>query len=490
MSNGLPILSRRMVERTTRPIRVLQFGEGNFLRAFADWMIHEMNHKADFNAGVTVVQPIDRGLTNTLSEQDGLYTLYLNGIKNGQSLSKHEVVDCIQKAINPYQDYQTYLAEAHNPDLRFIVSNTTEAGIKYDKGDALEDAPPSSFPAKLTVFLFKRYRHFEGAKEKGLIFLPCELIDKNGENLQKIIIQYAIEWGLEEGFKKWIEEANTFYNTLVDRIVPGYPGAKAETLTTELGYQDKLLVEGEMFHLWVIEGPAAPIKEEFPAESAGLNVIFTDDMQPYRTRKVRILNGAHTILVPVGYLYGIDKVRESVENEVVGKYLKEAIFEEICPTLDLPEEELHAFANDVIDRFKNPYLEHALASIALNSIPKFKTRVLPSILGFYHKKQKPPKRLLFSLASLICFYKGKRGEETIPLNDSKEVLDFFSEQWSAHADDIGVLVRNVLRNTNLWGDDLTTYPGFENDVSGYLNEINDHGMNKALNQFLTEGALI
>ncbi|MGC6430029.1 MAG: tagaturonate reductase [Jejuia sp.] len=461
--------------------RIVQFGEGNFLRAFANWMIHEMNKQANFDGGVVAIQPINQGLIKMLNDQDGLYTLYLNGIKNGEAISEHEIIDCIQRGINPYQNYNAYLALADNPSLRFAISNTTEAGIAYNENDRLNDAPPSSFPAKLTSLLHKRFQYFEGASDKGLIIIPCELIDRNGDNLKKIILQYAEDWSLGEDFVEWIKEDNIFCNTLVDRIVPGYPRDKMDAITKELGYKDNLVVEGEQFHLWVIEGPET-VKEEIPAEACGLNIVFTDNMEPYRTRKVRILNGAHTSLVPVGYLYGIDRVRESLEDEVVGGFLRDAIFEEICPTLDLPEDELNQFANDVIDRFRNPYLEHALISISLNSTSKYKTRVLPSVLEYIKRKGELPQRLLFSLAALIAFYKGDRNGEDIPLKDDQSALDFFETQWATG--DIAAVAKTTLENTDFWGQDLTQYDGLLEAVSQNLEDIVSNGMESALQNFV------
>ena len=475
-------LSRRIVPTHSYPERVIQFGEGNFLRAFANWMIHEMNKKAGFDSGVVVVQPIAHGLTKILNNQDGLYTLYLNGIKNGKAVSEYQIIDCIQRAINPYENYPFYLANAENPDLRFVISNTTEAGIAYRKDDQLEDAPQISYPGKLTALLYKRFQFFKGASDKGLIILPCELIDRNGDNLKKIILQYAVDWELGTAFIHWINEDNVFCNTLVDRIVPGYPKDKIDVITEELGYKDSLVVEGEQFHLWVIEAPKE-VKEEFPAAQCGLNVVFTDNMEPYRTRKVRILNGAHTSLVPVGYLYGIEKVRESLEDAVVGRFLKNAIFNEICPTLDLPEEELIKFSNDVLDRFKNPYLEHALMSISLNSISKYKTRVLPSVLEYIKRKNALPKHLLFSLAALIAFYKGDRNGEIINLADDQEVLDFFKSQWllvDGSEKSIAKIVNTVLSNTNLWGIDLAKIKGMEIEIASALDAIINRGMKKAI----------
>ena len=470
-------LNRNTVKANTYTERIVQFGEGNFLRAFANWMIHEMNKRVNFDAGVVVVQPINQGLIKTLNEQDGLYTLYLNGIKNEKAISEYEIIDCVQRGINPYENHADYLATAENPDLRFMISNTTEAGIEYNPDDKLNNAPQSSFPGKLTALLYKRFQIFEGASDKGLILIPCELINNNGGNLKRIILQYANDWKLGAEFVEWINKYNIFCNTLVDRIVPGYPRDKIDAITSELGYKDNLVVEGEQFHLWVIEGPTS-LKQEIPAEICGLNVVFTDNLEPYRTRKVRILNGAHTSLVPVAYLYGIDKVRESTEDDVVGMFLKNTIFNEICPTLDFPEEELRQFSKDVLDRFRNPYLDHALMSISLNSTSKYKVRVLPSVLEFIKRKNKNPKLLLFSLAALIAFYRGERGEERFSVKDDQSALDFFVTQWAKG--DIASVVEATLKNIDLWGIDLTQFEGLQEVVTDNLESIIINGMKETL----------
>ena len=470
-------LNRKIHDISTHPESILQFGAGNFLRGFVDYFIQEMNEKINFNAGVVVVKPTSTGNYNQLIKQEGLYTLFLKGIKNGKAISEHKVIDCIQRCVNPYGNYDHYLGIAQNPELRFIFSNTTEAGIVYCAADKLADAPQNSFPGKLTALLHNRFKHFGGASDKGLIVIPCELIDKNGDNLKKIVLQYAQDWLLGDEFIQWINDDNIFCNTLVDRIVPGFPKDKMDSITKELGYKDNLVVEGEQFHLWVIEGPKS-VKEEFPAEECGMNVVFTFNLEPYRTRKVRILNGAHTTLVPVGYLYGIDKVRESLEDPIVGSFLKDAIFEEICPTLNLSEEELKQFSKDVLDRFRNPYLEHALMSISLNSVSKYKTRVLPSVLEYIKRKNNLPKRLIFSLAALIAFYKGERNGEAIALKDSQEVLDFFKAQWSFN--NHKTIVKNVISNVDFWGKDLSEYNGMHELVSSNLENIMVNGMQEAL----------
>lgn len=473
-------LNRSIVKTKKYKERVLQFGEGNFLRAFSDWMIQEMNEKADFDAGVVVVQPIEHGLIDLLNKQDGLYTLYLNGIKNGQAISETHLIDCIQRGINPYAEPEAFMEIAENPDLRFVISNTTEAGISFLETDKLEDRPQKSFPGKLTALLYNRYQTFKGDPSKGLIIIPCELIDRNGDNLKKYILKYIELWGLSNDFKDWVLSNSIFCNTLVDRIVPGFPKDKIEAIHKELGYKDQLVVEGEQFHLWVIEAPKE-VEAEFPSEACGLNVIFTDNMEPYRTRKVRILNGAHTSLVPVGYLYGIDSVRESLEDDVVGRFLEQAVSQNICPTLDLPEEELNQFTNDVMDRFRNPYLHHELMSISLNSISKFKTRVLPSILEYIKRNNELPSHLLFSLAALIYFYKGDRNGTPINLNDDAKVLRFFQDAWQA--DDISAITQKVLSNTAFWDTDLTLINGLTEEVSAHLESISSNGMKKALQNF-------
>lgn len=464
------------------PERVLQFGEGGFMRAFVDWMIDKMNKEADFNSGVVVVQPIANGLVNWLNEQDGLYTLYLTELKDGQASSEKSVVNCIMRGLNPYENYDEYLKLAENPGLRFITSNTTEAGITFDANDKFGDKPQNSFPGKLTALLHHRYRTFNGDKNKGFIILPCELIDRNGEKLREIVFKYAELWNLEEGFKTWLDEANVFCCTLVDRVVTGYPRARIDEINKELPYEDKLVNEGEKFHLWVIEGPQW-IKNELPTEKVGLNVLVVDDMTPYRTRKVRILNGAHTTMVPVSYLYGIDTVKESVEDEVIGKFVNDAIFEEIIPTLDLPKDELVEYAGSVLGRFGNPFIKHFLMSIALNSMSKYETRVLPSVLEYQKRTGSLPNRLVFSLASLIRFYKGERNGEAIALADDAWILDMFKEAWGSHdGSESGIekIVRTVLSNEKIWKMDLNKVEGLTAKVTNYLVSIEKNGIKEAL----------
>ncbi|MEM9717688.1 MAG: tagaturonate reductase [Bacteroidota bacterium] len=484
--SSLTRLNRTLVSRPKLPIKILQFGEGNFLRAFANWIIQQMNMQLDYQAGVAVVQPIPQGTVSLLKEQEGLYTLYLRGYEQGEAKSQYEVIDCIQESINPYQEKEAFLAQAQNPDLTLILSNTTEAGITYDTADTFQHFLEGSFPAKLTRFLFERYQYFERAEGAGCIFLPCELINFNGDKLKECLVKYAALWNLEPGFLDWLEGANTFCNTLVDRIVPGYPKDRMKEVREELGYEDQLVSEGEWFHLWVIEGPPI-VREVFPADKIGLNVLFTDDMQPYRTRKVRILNGAHTSTVPVGYLYGLESVRESVEHDVVGSFIQQTLFSEIIPTLDLPSEELKAFAQDVLDRFRNPFVHHRLISISLNSISKFKTRCLPSLLTYVEQEGQLPKNLSFSLASLLYFYRGEKEGQPIPLKDTPAVLEYFTQEWTAVENgnqDLETFVEKVLSQEAFWGQSLSSIPELAATIKDHLIQLQAKGMKNYLPEIL------
>jgi tagaturonate reductase len=458
----------------SRPVKVLQFGGGNFLRGFADWIIDVMNERTDFNGAIQIIQSISQETGQAINEQEGLYHVVINGIKNNKPSSETRLITSVIGSISPYKDFSAFIKLAENPNLEFIISNTTEAGIAFNENDRAHDSLPTSFPGKLTVLLYHRYQFFHGEKEKALIIIPCELISRNGEELKKLVLQYIQLWKLPLEFKQWIEH-NIFCNTLVDRIVPGFPKETIEDIKQSIGFDDKLVVMAEPFHLWVIEGPAI-VREHFPADKAGLDVKFVEDHEPYRVRKVRILNGAHTALVPLAYLYGLRTVRESIENEFTGNFIKKAIYEEIIPTLDLPREELLQFADDVVQRFQNPYIKHELITISLNSISKFKIRVIPSILEYLKRNKKLPKRLLYSLAAIIRFYKGEWNGSPIPLNDTPEVINFFREVWKQ--DNLESIVTQVLSNSTLWGIDLMKVDGMKETITRYLTYIHDDTLTK------------
>lgn len=460
----------------TRPVKVLQFGEGNFMRAFVDWMIDILNEKSGFNGDVQVIQPIAGGMGEMINKQEGLYHLVLNGIKNGKATTETRLITCLRGVLNPYDNYQAFLATAENPDLTFIFSNTTEAGIAFNPDDIDPNKLSEGFPGKVTALLYHRFKHFNGAGDKGLFIIPCELIDKNGQQLREIILQYIALWKLEDDFKHWIIHHNTFCNTLVDRIVPGFPKETIKEIQERIGYEDNLVVTAEPFHLWVIEGPEE-LSRAFPADKAGLDVKFVKDQSPYRTRKVRILNGAHTSMVPVCYLHGLRTVKDSIEDSFAGEFIRKTIYEEIIPTLDLPLEELNQFAKDVIERFQNPFIRHELSSIALNSISKYKVRVLPSVLEYIKRKNALPDRLLFSLACLIRFYKGEWHGSATPVNDSPEILEFFKKAWRVAGN--RNVAEQVLSNQAFWETDLTKIAGFTNKVADFLDRLDDENVTQA-----------
>jgi tagaturonate reductase len=362
------------------PTRILQFGEGNFLRAFTDWIVDKMNKEIGFNTGIDVVQPLPQGMVDLLNQQDCLYHVYLKGIKNGQPIKEYSMIDCLNKGINPYTHYNEYLNSINNPELRFVFSNTTEAGISWDENDTLEMQPQSSFPGKVAALLYQRYKTFNGDQSKGLIFFACELIDKNGEILRQYVLQHARNWKLENEFIQWVENACCFCNTLVDRIVPGFPKDDIKEIQAELGYEDNLVVVGEYFHFWVIEAPEW-VQKEFPASKAGLDVKFVKDMTRYREQKVAVLNGCHTGSYAVSYLSGMETVREAFENLEVGHFMKDLVYDEVLPVLEGSEKELVGFANKILERFRNPYIRHQWQSIALNAMSKWETRNLPTLLG-------------------------------------------------------------------------------------------------------------
>lgn len=465
------------------PERVLQFGEGNFLRAFVDYWFDLLNERGGFNGKVVVVTPIDPpksfDVVRLINDQDGLYTLYLRGMQDGKRVDQRRIISSVSRCLNPYRDFQAFLSCARNPDLQFIVSNTTEAGIAYDKDTRYDQEPPRSFPGKMTRFLHERWK----ANLPGLTILACELIDHNGEELQKIVQRHIQEWGLEAEFDTWVRTQNTFCSSLVDRIVPGYPRTDAARMTTENNYEDALMDTGEVFGFWVIEGPDR-LAETLGIRRAGLedHIIVVPDHTPYKQRKVRILNGAHTSFVPGAYLSGQNIVRDCMADEVIRAFMNTCIYQEIIPTLTLPREDLTSFAASVVDRFGNPFIDHQLLDICLNSTAKWRARVLPSVKAYVEQYQKLPRCLTASFACYLAFYRGSdltdegllgtRGGETYTVKDDRGVLEFF---YAHRNDDPASYVDAVCGNTEFWGEDLRELPGFVGAVVQTLQEIQEHG---------------
>lgn len=447
------------------PIKVIQFGEGNFLRAFVEWQIQQMNNKNLFKGSVAVVQPIEKGLVDVLKQQNGLYTVILEGLLNGKKVQTNEVISCVEKAINPYDNFQEYLDLAQIDSAEIIFSNTTEAGIQFDDSDKIGDVVPKTYPGKLTALLYERFN----LKKRGFQIIPCELINHNGEQLQECVLKYANLWNLGEEFVSWIRNENTFYSTLVDRIVPGYPKEEASEICKRLGYEDKLLDKAEAFLLFVIEGDKK-IKEYLPLSEAGMNIIVTDNMQPYRERKVRLLNAPHSTMTPLGLLAGIRTVGEIMDDEDFEPFISDEMKNEISPIIPLPENELASYSEVVKERFKNPFVHHELESIALNSISKYKSRLLPVLKAFVAKYEKLPERVVLALASYLVIYGNYDGIVVKPVDDP-EVIHRFKEIKETSND----YVMEVLREKTFWGEDLTAIPNLVDTVTRDVNDLLRYG---------------
>ncbi len=464
----MQLLSKSTLAPSERPVKILQFGNGNFLRGFTDWMIEKSNQANVFDGDIHIVQVHSKSANNPMKDQDCLFHVIEKGLKKGELVQESTLVTCVAGITNVFEEYEEYLKLGENPDLRFVVSNTTEAGIVFDQTDSSLDSISKTFPGKLTALLYHRFTTFHGDASKGLIFLPCELIEGNGEALKECIQKYISFWKLPTEFSDWIDWKNTFCNTLVDRIVPGFPKESIDEIQEKIGYKDDMAVMVEPYHFWAIEDTGT-VKEEFPLDKAGLNVKFVDNLAPFRTQKVRILNGGHTAMVPYGYLKGLRTVREAVENPEIGSFLKEAIYNEIIPTLDMPKEELEQFANDVLERFANPFIVHELKSIALNSISKFKVRVLPSILAYYELKKEWPEKLILSFAALLVFYKGNYNGVETPVNDDPKLMAEFKSAWALSS--TKETLAKLLSERTYWGEDLRGYEGLVEGVSRAVDNL-------------------
>ena len=485
----MKFLKRLTDPKAHAPERVIQFGEGNFLRAFVDWIIKNMNDSTDFNSSAVIVQgQPDSFAMGLLQAQDYMYHVNLQGRLDGEAVDSYTRVDVISRGINPFSQTDAYLALADQPEMRFVISNTTEAGIVFDPECKFADRPASSYPGRLTQLLYRRYTTFNGAPDKGFIIMPCELIFENGHHLRDAILKYIDLWkddfGADyEGFKAWFERYNYVCATLVDRIVPGFPRKDIANIQQKLGYVDNVVVQGEVFHLWVIERPCnmsvEELRAEFPAEKAGLHVIITDSEAPYHERKVTLLNGPHTVLSPVTYLSGVNIVRDACNHPVLGKYIHKVQFDELMQTLNLPMEELEKFGGDVLERFNNPYVDHQVTSIMLNAFPKFQTRDLPGLKTYLERKGELPKGIVLGLAAIITYYKGGKrsdGAEIKP-QDDQAIMDLLAGLWATG--DTAKVAEGVLAADSLiWKEhgDLNRIPGLTAMVTDFLNRIQEKGM--------------
>ena len=476
-----------------RPIRILQIGDGVFLRGFVDWMVDVANDRGVFDGGVAVLLARPRREPPALPTQDNLYTVLLRGSSAGRDVEDRRVVGAIECTLDPHSHWPDALRIAEAPDLRFVVSNTTEAGI-VDVAESYDPAVcPESFPAKAAALLKARYDAL-GAEAPGLVFLPCELIEANGATLRRIVLAHVARWDFGPAFAAWVEERNLFLETLVDRIVPGFPAVEADALFARWGYRDPLTVAAEPFHLWVIQG-SARIAAELPLADAGLNVVWTDDLKPYRECKVRLLNGAHTAIALPAFLAGIDTVRETVEDPLFTRYLHALLFDDIAPYVPLPDHERRAYAEIVAERLGNPFLRHELISIALNSVSKWRVRILATVKDAVISGRAAPPNLAFSLAALSRFYRGRpeggaylgaRERGDYPLRDDLAALAAFASIWAeAGSDGAASAASRVLRETRLWGEDLSTIAGLELETRSAAAAIERLGVRGALEERLS-----
>jgi tagaturonate reductase len=457
------------------PIKFIQFGEGNFLRAYVDWQIDLLNERAGLNAGVVVVRPRGHTVKPLLDVQDGLFTTLIQGLnEHGEAVKEYRTITCVQREINPVTMYADFLALAHNPDTRFVVSNTTEAGIAVNDRDGFDDAPPVAFPAKLTRLLYERFCHFDAARDRGWVLLPCELIEQNGPALKAAVLHFATRWSLGAGFGTWLDEANVFCSTLVDRIVTGYPARDMAAIEAELGYRDQFLVAAEYYYAMMIEGQTW-LADELKLHGANLNIKLVGNLRPYRQAKVGILNGGHTVLVAVALLAGLESVAEAIDDPDIGRFLRDALAQEIVPALPLPRETMEMFAAEVLRRFRNPYIHHRLAAIALNSWPKFAARVMPQLLRFAEMTGRLPQRLVLALAATLLLYRG----DVIELSDDAQTLAWFKSSWlevMQGGRSLNDLVAEWLATTAVWGKDLASTAGLVDAVAAGVVAVQRDGI--------------
>jgi tagaturonate reductase len=466
MSNRL---TRTTLKINSRPIKVIQFGSGNFLRGFADYMIDIMNDLTSFNGNVRIIQSVSSS-DNAINRQDGLYHVLVKGLSKGETVSEIRLITCVEGTLQANNDFEGFVTLASLPTVEFVISNTTESGITYIDEPFREDSISTTFPGKLTRLLWERFNK----KLKGIIVIPCELIERNGDMLREVVLKYASSWLLSDDFKQWIRDENVFCNTLVDRIVPGFSSTVGEEVKERTGYEDNAAVMVEPYSFLAIQAPDF-VRALFPAEVANLPVKFVEDISNYRLRKVRILNGAHTAMMAYSYLRGFRTVREALHDKDIERFVTALIDEEIIPTLPQPVDELKSFSVEVMDRLKNPFLDHQLSSIALNSIDKFNVRLLPTLLEYFKRTGKTPPRIAQALAALIVFYRGQYHEQSIPIQDNQAVKEIFQNAWQAG---IESSLPELLANKTLWrGNNLNLLVDFKESVQkGIVALLNREGI--------------
>lgn len=480
-------LNKSTVEKLERPIKILQFGEGNFLRAFVDWQIDIANEKGVMNSGVAICQPIldpehkVLGMIDLLNKQDNLYHVYLEGIENKQTKKEVRLVKSVMESFNPYVEYEKYERYFLSPELKITISNTTEAGIRYEEGDDLTACPPKSYPAKMTALLYKRFKHFGGDPTKGLSIICCELIENNGSTLHEYVIRHARYNNLGEDFIAWVENCCHFCDTLVDRIVPGFPRETISEIKEELGFNDNLVVKAELYHLWAIGGPGyKEVMRELPLDKAGLHVVFMPSIKQFRDKKVRILNGSHTGMVPIGLQMGCETVMDAFNTPAIERFVNDMVAEEVIPMIEEDPAELKEFAAGILERFYNPHIKHLLKTISLNSLSKWEARNYPTVKDNFFKAGRLAQHELFTFAALMTLYSGKTGFEP---DDTPEFVDFIRRNWDS-TDRVATIEKIV--KSNIFTVDFSEVEGFVEGVAAYVKDIEELGMAEALNKFLAK----
>ena len=478
-------LDKTTVEKVERPVKILQFGEGNFLRAFVDWQIDIANEKGVMNAGIAICKPRPAsgygiGVIESLQQQDCLFHTYLEGVENREVKRDVRLVKSVMDAFNPYTDYAKYEHYCLSPELEIIVSNTTEAGIRYEEGDDLMARPPKSFPAKITALLYKRFKHFNGDPEKGLAIICCELIEDNGSVLRDYVIKHAEYHKLGQEFINWVEANCSFCDTLVDRIVPGFPHDTIREIQEEIGYEDNLVVKAELYHLWAIGGPGyKKVMEVLPLDKAGLHVVFMPSIKQFRDKKVRILNGSHTGMVTMALLMGCETVMEAFNTPAIEKFVNDMVAEEVIPMIDEDQEELKIFAASILERFYNPYIKHMLKSISLNSLSKWEARNYPTLKDNWFKAGRIAEHECLTFAALMAYYSPKSGFEP---DDTAEFVAYIRNNWNS--EDLEGTITKIVKEGGIFTVDFSEVPGFIPTVTNYLKDIEELGMAAALDKFL------
>lgn len=461
------------------PEKVVQFGAGVLLRGLPDYLIDQANRQGIFNGRIVVVKSTDAGDADAFVRQDNLYTVCIRGVEAGQRVARNDISTAISRVLSARQQWAEVLACAANPDIAIVLSNTTEVGIQLVHED-FRQTPPGSFPAKLLAFLEARYRHFRGDRSKGLVIVPTELIPENGMLLESIVLELAHLNGLDYEFLEWLENACTFCNSMVDRIVPGQPAAeKRRQLQAELGYADDLLTVAEPYSFWAIEGDQR-VAEVLSFQQVNAHAVVIDpDIDRFRERKLRLLNGAHTLACGLAIAAGFPTVHRAMADPDMAEFIARLTLGEIAPAIPypLPPGDAETFGRQVLDRFRNPDVEHRWLSITVQYAAKMRMRILPVLQEHYRKTNAPPACIALGFAAFLCFYR----QPPHPLQDEKGT--YLTELWNRHG--AGRIVDKALSDHQLWGSDLTSLPGFAPLVDQLLRALSQHDTRTVLAQFLT-----